>query len=81
MGRDRAAYLGDAPADIRAARANGIGAIAAAWSPTARLEALLAEHPDVLLRSVPELCAWAERWVAGTARRKPPESTSRSGFP
>jgi len=60
---EHAAYLGDAPADIRASRSNGIRALAAAWSPTAKVEALIREHPDVLLRSVPELAWWVERWL------------------
>lgn len=60
-----AAYLGDAPADVRAARSSGIWALAAAWSPIANVEALTSERPDALFRSVPDLIRWVERWLEG----------------
>ena len=63
---DHAAYLGDVPTDMRAARENGIRALAAAWAPSANVEALLAERPDASLRSVPELGRWIERWLSGS---------------
>ena len=63
VGGDHAAYLGDFPADIQAARSNGIWALAAAWSSAARIEALLRENPDVLFHSVPEFAEWVERWL------------------
>lgn len=62
---DRAAYLGDAPADVRASRSNGIRALAAAWAPSARLEALRLERPDALFRRTEELGQWTEGWLAG----------------
>jgi len=58
-----AAYLGDAPADIRASRSNGIWALAAAWSSTADVGALLSEHPDAFFRSVADLECWVKSWL------------------
>lgn len=57
------AYVGDVPSDIRAAREAGVVAVAAAWSPSADLEALEAQRPDALLRSVGAFVAWAEQAV------------------
>jgi phosphoglycolate phosphatase/pyrophosphatase PpaX len=65
---ERAAYVGDFPADVRAARAAGVWALAAAWAPGAGVDALRAERPDALLRSTAELEGWIERWP-GTAQR------------
>jgi len=59
----RAAYVGDAPADIRAARSNGILALAAAWAPNVKTEPLVSEHPDALLDSVSELARWLGGWL------------------
>jgi pyrophosphatase PpaX len=49
-----AAYVGDSPADIQAARAAGVEAIAVAWG-VFELEALIAEKPDRVVHTVPEL--------------------------
>lgn len=53
------AYVGDAVADVRAARAVGVAALAAAWSPSADSEALAGETPDALFRSVADFSDWA----------------------
>ncbi len=52
------AHVGDAPNDIRAARESGVAALAAAWAPTARREALAAEWPDAIFDSVTEFEDW-----------------------
>jgi len=49
-----AAYVGDSPADIQAARAAGVQAIAVAWG-VFELEALIAEKPDRVVHTIPEL--------------------------
>lgn len=64
----RAAYVGDFPADVRAARAAGVRALAAAWAPGASAEALAAERPDALLRSTEELERWVEGWLQAQPR-------------
>jgi pyrophosphatase PpaX len=50
----RAAYVGDAPADIQAARAAGVRAIGVTWGVFDR-EVLEAEKPDFLVHTVSEL--------------------------
>jgi len=49
-----AAYVGDSPSDIQAARAAGVRAIGVTWGvfDSATLEA---EKPDVLVHTIPEL--------------------------
>jgi phosphoglycolate phosphatase/pyrophosphatase PpaX len=75
---DRAAYVGDFAADVRAARAAGVRALAAAWAPGARAEALAAERPDALFRSTEELERWIESWLSsGGAPQSEGEISSR----
>ncbi len=50
----QAAYVGDSPADMQAARAAGVHAVAVTWGVFST-EALLAEKPDVLVHTVSEL--------------------------
>jgi pyrophosphatase PpaX len=50
-----AAYVGDSPFDIRAAKAAGAFAIAVAWGGIHPDERLLAEGPDAFVRSPEEL--------------------------
>jgi pyrophosphatase PpaX len=55
--RDEAAYVGDSPFDVRAAKAAGMHAIAVTWGgihPRARLEA---EEPDAVVETPEELLA------------------------
>jgi phosphoglycolate phosphatase/pyrophosphatase PpaX len=59
-----AAYVGDFPADVRASRAAGVRAVAAAWAPGVDLAALAAEKPDALLRTPAELSLWVEAWLS-----------------
>jgi len=59
MPPEQAVYIGDAPTDIRAARAACVTAVAAAWAPTAKPELLQAEHPDFLFDSWPDFQQWA----------------------
>jgi len=49
-----AAYVGDSPADIQAARAAGVEAIAVAWG-VFEVDALTAEKPDRVVHTIPEL--------------------------
>lgn len=60
------AYVGDAPADVRAARAARVTAVAAAWAPRCEAAALEAERPDALFRDVRPFTEWAESFVRGT---------------
>jgi pyrophosphatase PpaX len=50
-----AAYVGDSPFDIRAAKAAGVFAVAVGWGGIHSDERLLAEQPDTLVRSPEEL--------------------------
>ena len=52
---ETAAYVGDSPYDVRAARAAGMGAIAVAWGGIHSEERLAAEEPDALVHSAEEL--------------------------
>jgi len=54
IGSDSAVYIGDSPADIQAARAAGVAAIAVSWGVFAA-ERLAAEKPDLLVHTIPEL--------------------------
>ncbi len=51
----QAAYIGDSPFDIRAAKAAGAFAVAVAWGGIHPDERLLAEEPDAFVRSPEEL--------------------------
>ncbi len=50
-----AAYVGDSPFDVRAARAGGLFAVAVGWGGIHDDETLLAEEPDVLVHEPEEL--------------------------
>lgn len=54
-GPEDAAYIGDSPFDIRAARAGGLFAVAVAWGGIHRDETLRAAGPDVLIADPEEL--------------------------
>ncbi len=60
----RSAYLGDTASDVRASRAAGVRALAAAWAPAADVPALKVERPDELFRSFAELARWVDGWLA-----------------
>lgn len=49
-----AAYVGDSPHDLRAARAAGVKSVAALWGPAPRSE-LESERPDFLVESITDL--------------------------
>lgn len=49
-----AAYVGDSPADIQAGKAAGADAIAVTWGVFSE-DALLAEKPDLLVHTIPQL--------------------------
>ncbi len=51
---DEAAYVGDSPSDIQAARAACVDAIAVSWG-VFDTDTLEAEKPDVLVHTIPEL--------------------------
>ena len=50
-----AAYIGDSPFDVRAAKAAGVFAVAVAWGGIHGVDALEQERPDVLVRHAEEL--------------------------
>ena len=52
---EEAAYVGDSPFDIRAAKAAGVFAVAASWGGIHSDERLLAEEPDAFVHSPEEL--------------------------
>jgi pyrophosphatase PpaX len=52
---DDAAYVGDSPFDIRAAKAGGLHAIAVTWGKIHGREALEAEEPDAIVDTPEEL--------------------------
>ena len=53
--RSDAAYVGDSPFDVRAAKAAGVYAVAVAWGGIHGTEALEREEPDVLVHHAEEL--------------------------
>jgi pyrophosphatase PpaX len=59
MGADpaRAAYVGDSPFDVRAAKAAGMFAVAVTWGRIHERERLEAEHPDAIVDTAEELYA------------------------
>jgi pyrophosphatase PpaX len=52
---EEAAYVGDSPFDVRAAKAAGVLAVAVGWGGIHPDERLLAEEPDVLVHTAQEL--------------------------
>ena len=52
-----AAYVGDSPFDIRAAKAAGVHAVAVTWGGIHQRERLEAERPDAVVSSAEELLA------------------------
>ena len=50
-----AAYVGDSPFDVRAAKAGGLFAVAVGWGGIHNDDRLLAEEPDVLIHEPEEL--------------------------
>jgi pyrophosphatase PpaX len=52
-----AAYVGDSPFDVRAAKAAGVFAIAVAWGDIHPRERVEAEHPDAFVDTAEELLA------------------------
>jgi pyrophosphatase PpaX len=52
---EEAAYVGDSPFDVRAARAAGLLAVAVGWGGIHPDERLLAEQPDALVHEPDEL--------------------------
>jgi pyrophosphatase PpaX len=54
---DAAAYVGDSPFDIRAAKAGGLHAIAVTWGKIHGREVLEAEEPDAIVDSPEDLLA------------------------
>jgi pyrophosphatase PpaX len=64
---ERTAYVGDFSSDVRASRAAGVRALAAAWSPGVDVPALATEGPDQLFRSIAELARWVDGFLADEA--------------
>ncbi len=56
--REDTLYVGDSPSDVTVCRQCRIPIVAAAWAPTADIEALRAMAPDFLFTSVPEFSAF-----------------------
>jgi pyrophosphatase PpaX len=50
-----AAYVGDSPFDVRAAKSAGVFAVAVTWGGIHREEVLAAEEPDAIVRTASEL--------------------------
>ena len=65
---DEVAYVGDATADVDAARAAGVIALAAAWAATARAEELAARGPLATFPTVADFHAWIEVNLVPDAR-------------
>jgi HAD superfamily hydrolase (TIGR01549 family) len=59
----RVAYVGDAPADMQAAREAGVIPLGAAWAATACADELRAASPLETFRSVEHFIAWIEAHV------------------
>jgi HAD superfamily hydrolase (TIGR01549 family) len=57
----RVAYVGDAPADIQAAREAGVIPLGAAWAATACADELRAASPLETFQSVENFIAWIEK--------------------
>jgi phosphoglycolate phosphatase/pyrophosphatase PpaX len=55
-----AAYVGDAPSDVRIAREAGVIPLAAAWADTADLDVLRASEPAAVFRTVDEMVEWLD---------------------
>ena len=54
---EQAAYVGDSPFDVRAAKAAGVHAVAVSWGGIHPRERLEAEQPDVVVDTTEELLA------------------------
>lgn len=60
MEQSEAAYVGDSPTDVTAAREAGIAVIGAGWSETTDRALLAVEKPDALALTVSDLKSWLE---------------------
>lgn len=58
LAREEVLYVGDTSSDVAACRRCRIQIAAAAWAPTADIEALQSAHPDYLFTSIPQLSAF-----------------------
>jgi pyrophosphatase PpaX len=54
---EEAAYVGDSPFDVRAAKAAGVAAIAVTWGGIHSADRLAGEQPDALVHNAEELYA------------------------
>ena len=63
---DEVAYVGDAAADVDAAKEAGVIALAAAWASTARADELEARRPLATFSTVADFIAWIEANVKAT---------------
>jgi pyrophosphatase PpaX len=54
---DEAAYVGDSPFDIRAAKAAGMRSVAVTWGRIHDRSRLEREHPDAIVDTAEELLA------------------------
>ena len=64
---DEVAYVGDATADVDAAKEAGVIALAAAWAATTRAEELAARGPLAMFSSVADFVDWIEANVETTS--------------
>lgn len=64
MPPEEVAYIGDAPSDVREARAAGVVPVSAAWMRGARVEELAALEPFAVLEDEQALVDWVESYVA-----------------
>lgn len=51
-------YIGDAPSDVTIARCAGVRPISVAWADTADPQELLAQEPEALFETIPDLENW-----------------------
>jgi len=59
-------YIGDAPSDVTIARCAGVRPVSVAWDDTADTQELLAQQPEALFETIPEL----ENWLKDQLTRK-----------
>lgn len=62
LSRDDVLYVGDSPSDVTACRRCGVKIAAAAWAPTADIEALQSMCPDYLFTSIPSFFAFLKTY-------------------
>lgn len=65
MSPHEAAYVGDAPSDVDAARQAGVLPLAAAWATSANPQQLKDKNPHALFESIHEFATWIKAQMLG----------------